>query len=100
MTIDVSGNEEPLRRRGKANIKEQVGILRRAAAQNAEVLVIECAGITANIKAVTASHLQAMLRRDYECAARSCRCDGGQPSGNCGYVEQHDSQRRRFIYGR
>lgn len=42
MTIDVSGNEEPLRRRGKANIKEQVGILRRAAAQNAEVLVIEC----------------------------------------------------------
>ena len=42
MTIDVSGNEEPLHRRGKANIKEQVGILRRAAAQNAEVLVIEC----------------------------------------------------------
>lgn len=42
MTIDVSGAEEPLRRRGKANIKEQVGILRRAAAQGAEVLVIEC----------------------------------------------------------
>ena len=42
MTIDVSGNEEPLHRRGKANIKEQVGILCRAAAQNAEVLVIEC----------------------------------------------------------
>ena len=41
MTIDVSGNEEPLHRRGKANIKEQVGILCRAAAQNAEVLVIE-----------------------------------------------------------
>ena len=31
-----------LRRRGKANIKEQVGILRRAAAENAQVLVIEC----------------------------------------------------------
>lgn len=42
MTIDVSGAEEPLHRRGKANIKEQVGILRRAAAQEAEVLVIEC----------------------------------------------------------
>ena len=31
MTINVAGVEEPLRRRGKANIKEQVGILRRAA---------------------------------------------------------------------
>ena len=42
MTINVSGIEAPLRRRGKANIKEQVEILRCAAAQNAEVLVIEC----------------------------------------------------------
>ncbi len=42
MTIDVSNTEEPLHRRGKANIKEQVGILRRAASQNADVLVIEC----------------------------------------------------------
>ena len=42
MTIDVQGAEEPLFRRGKANIKEQVGILRRAAAQGAEVLVVEC----------------------------------------------------------
>ena len=42
MTINVAGVEEPLRRRGKANIKEQVGILRRAAAENAQVLVIEC----------------------------------------------------------
>lgn len=42
MTIDVQGREEPLRRRGKANIKEQTGILRRAAAQDAQVLVIEC----------------------------------------------------------
>lgn len=42
MTIDVSGSEAPLHRRGKANIKEQVGILHRAAAQNADVLVIEC----------------------------------------------------------
>jgi len=42
MTIDVQNREEPLRRRGKANIKEQIGILRRAAAQDAQVLVIEC----------------------------------------------------------
>lgn len=42
MTIDVSNVEEPLHRLGKANIKEQVGILRRAAAEDASVLVIEC----------------------------------------------------------
>lgn len=42
MTIDVEGREEPLIRRGKANIKEQINILRRAAGQGAQVLVIEC----------------------------------------------------------
>lgn len=30
LTIDVNGREEPIRRRGKANIKEQIAILRRA----------------------------------------------------------------------
>lgn len=42
MVIGVSGDEEPLVRRGKANIKEQIGILRQAAGQGAQVLVIEC----------------------------------------------------------
>mgnify|MGYP001025879787 CR=1 FL=1 len=42
MTIDVDGREELLVRRGKANIKEQIGILRRAAGQGAQVLVVEC----------------------------------------------------------
>ena len=46
MTIDVNGREEPIRRRGKANIKEQIDVLRRAAAQNAQVLVVECMAIT------------------------------------------------------
>ena len=46
MTIDVNGREEPIRRRGKANIKEQIAILRRAAAQDAQVLVVECMAIT------------------------------------------------------
>ena len=31
LTIDVNGCEEPIRRQGKANIKEQITILRRAA---------------------------------------------------------------------
>lgn len=46
VTIDVNGCEEPIRRRGKANIKEQIAILRRAAAQDAQVLVVECMAIT------------------------------------------------------
>ncbi len=46
VTIDVNGCEEPIRRRGKANIKEQIEILRRAAAQDAQVLVVECMAIT------------------------------------------------------
>ena len=45
MTIDVSGREEPITRRAPANIREQIGILCRAAAQNAEVLVVECMAI-------------------------------------------------------
>ena len=45
MTIDVEGREEPIRRRGRANIKEQVAILRRAAAQEAQVLVVECMAV-------------------------------------------------------
>ena len=45
MTIDVEGREEPIHRRGKANIKEQIAILRRAAAQNAQVLVVECMAV-------------------------------------------------------
>ena len=68
MTINVAGVEEPLRRRGKANIKEQVGILRRAAAENAQVLVIECMA----------------LQPEYQrCAQhRILRCAPNRPAGH------------------
>lgn len=45
MIIDVAGDEKPLRRRGKANIKEQIHILRAAANQGAQVLVVECMAV-------------------------------------------------------
>lgn len=45
MVIDVSGEEKPLHRRGKANIKEQIQILKTAAEQGAQVLVIECMAV-------------------------------------------------------
>jgi len=55
MTIDVRNREEPLRRRGRANIKEQIGILCRAAAQDAQVLVIECMALQPELQ-YTAQH--------------------------------------------
>lgn len=45
MTIDVHNAEQSIIRRGKANIKEQIGILKRAAGQGAQVLVVECMAI-------------------------------------------------------
>ncbi len=55
MTIDVNGREELLHRRGRANIREQIGILRRAAAQNAQVLVVECMAVQPELQH-TAQH--------------------------------------------
>lgn len=46
MTIDVDGKEEPIKRLGKANIKEQIRIMKKAASQGAEILVVECMAIT------------------------------------------------------
>ena len=61
MTIDVDGVERPIHRRGKANIKEQLGILHQAARQQAQVLVIECMAVDPMLQHV-AQH--EMLRAD------------------------------------
>lgn len=61
MTIDVYGAEEPIIRRGKANIKEQIGIMRQAAAQGAQVLVVECMALQPELQ-WTAQHR--ILRAD------------------------------------
>lgn len=55
MTIDTGGKEELLARRGRANIREQIAILRRAAAQRADVLVIECMALQPELQ-YTAQH--------------------------------------------
>ncbi|MEA4847738.1 MAG: poly-gamma-glutamate synthase PgsB [Clostridiaceae bacterium] len=41
----ADGSEHELIRRGRANIKEQIGIIRKARAQGAEILVIECMAV-------------------------------------------------------
>ena len=45
MVIGVDGVERPLKRRGRANIREQLDILHRAALEGAEILVIECMAV-------------------------------------------------------
>ena len=55
MTIDVEGREELLLRRGRANIKEQIRIIERAANQRAQVLVVECMAVQPELQH-TAQH--------------------------------------------
>lgn len=45
MTIDVNGNENLIKRRGRANIKEQFAIMRQAVKEGADILVIECMAV-------------------------------------------------------
>lgn len=61
MTIGVDGTARPIRRRGRANIKEQVATLRQAADQRAQVLVIECMAVDPRLQRVAQDE---MLRAD------------------------------------
>ncbi len=46
------GREEPIHRRGRANVIEQVGIVRRAVAERAEVLVLECMALQPTLQSL------------------------------------------------
>lgn len=48
----VDGSEHEIKRRGRANIKEQIGVIRKARAQKAEILVIECMAVKPELQAV------------------------------------------------
>ncbi len=51
--IHPDGSEEPLRRVGPPNIKEQIVIMRRAAAEEARALVIECMAVRPDLQIVS-----------------------------------------------
>lgn len=57
MILCPDGSEKLLRRFGRANIREQARVLRMAAAQGAEVLVIECMAITPELQHATQRNL-------------------------------------------
>ncbi len=61
MTIGVDGVERPLIRRGRANIKEQLNMLHRAADEGAQILVLECMAVDPVLQNVTQHK---MLRAD------------------------------------
>ena len=61
MVIGTDCVERPLFRRGRANINEQVRMLRRAAKEGAQILVIECMAVDPALQAVSQ---QKMLRSD------------------------------------
>jgi len=59
--IHTDGSETPLTRRGKPSIKEQLHVLRLAARQQADVLVIECMAILPEYQRISEER---MLRSD------------------------------------
>ena len=59
--IHTNGSQTPLARRGRPSIKEQLRILRLAAEQHAEVLVIECMAVLPEYQKISEER---MLRSD------------------------------------
>ena len=50
--IDVSGQEHLIRRRGPAHIGEQLAMIRKAAGQHAEILILECMAVQPELQRV------------------------------------------------
>ncbi|MCG4581093.1 poly-gamma-glutamate synthase PgsB [Clostridium cochlearium] len=51
--IDVNGMEEPIIRKGGANIREQIKILKKAEKQKADILVIECMAVNPELQYIS-----------------------------------------------
>ncbi|WP_027623942.1 poly-gamma-glutamate synthase PgsB [Clostridium lundense] len=56
-TIDVFGEEKPIKRKGKPNIKEQIRILKEAEKQGAEVVVIECMAVKPELQYIAQNRI-------------------------------------------
>lgn len=55
--IDAEGREEPVPRPGPANIREQIGIVARAAGERAHAFVVECMAIRPDLQRVSERQL-------------------------------------------
>lgn len=61
MTIDTENREKLIKRRGRANIKEQLAILHQAAVQKADILVAECMAVNPELQYISQHR---MMRAD------------------------------------
>lgn len=61
MMIGTDDTARPLHRRGRANIREQLGMLRLAARESAQILVLECMAVDPALQRVTQHE---MIRAD------------------------------------
>lgn len=50
--VHVDGSETPIRRQGGPNIREQLGVMRTAAAEDCDALVIECMAVRPDLQRV------------------------------------------------
>ena len=50
--IDTEGNDKPVLRLGKANIREQIRMMRKAYKQKAEVVVLECMAVNPELQEI------------------------------------------------
>lgn len=55
--IDIHGREQEISRKGKPNIREQVRILKVAAEQNAEILVMECMAVNPELQHISENRI-------------------------------------------
>lgn len=56
-TIDVAGKERIIHRRGRPNIKEQIGILKEAARQKADIVIIECMAVRPELQYIAQNRI-------------------------------------------
>jgi poly-gamma-glutamate synthase PgsB/CapB len=90
LVIDVENREWPLKRYGKANIREQLKILKMAARNSAEILVCECMAITPELQRVSQDD---MLNSDIG-VITNVRMDHSEVMGDFKY----DSEERHAFY--
>lgn len=55
--IGVDGVERPLARRGSANVKEQLAVIRRARREGAQVLILECMAVKPELQQVSQAQI-------------------------------------------
>lgn len=93
-TIGVDGAEKPLPRRGKPSIKEQLRILRLAADQRADVLVIECMAVLPEYQKTSEEDAARRPRGHHQRAARPSGGNGGNAGRDRQRPEPHHPRTR------